>query len=90
MPTRSIKKYQQEKSEKSPRLLDCFSSDRTVLGPGKPAHRLVQCTRSGQVHLSQLGITLVLVTGIACLVLGFWMISTDFEELSKLLFRNDG
>jgi hypothetical protein len=45
---------------------------------------------SGQVHLSQLGITLVLVTGIACLVLGFWVISTDFEELSKLFFRNDG
>ena len=45
---------------------------------------------SGQVHLSQLGITLVLVTGIACLVLGFWIISTDFEELSKLFLRNDG
>jgi hypothetical protein len=30
------------------------------------------------------------VTGIACLVLGFWVISTDFEELSKLFFRNDG
>ncbi len=45
---------------------------------------------SGQVHLSQLGITLVLATGIACLVLGFWIISTDFEELSKLFFRNDG
>ena len=45
---------------------------------------------SGQVHLSQLGITMVLVTGIVCLVLGFSTISTDFEELSKLLFRNDG
>lgn len=45
---------------------------------------------SGQVHLSQLGITLILVTGIACLALGFWIISTDFEELSNLLFRNDG
>src|SRR3989442_11974430 len=33
---------------------------------------------------------MVLVTGIVCLVLGFWIISTDFEELSKLLFRNDG
>src|SRR5712692_5607083 len=33
---------------------------------------------------------MVLVTGIACLVLGFWIISTDFEELSKLFFRNDG
>ncbi len=45
---------------------------------------------SGQVHLSQLGITLVLATGIACLVLGFWIIPTDFEELSQLFFRNDG
>jgi hypothetical protein len=44
----------------------------------------------GQIHLSQIGITLVLVTGIACLVVGFWIIPTDFEELSKLLFRNDG
>ncbi len=33
---------------------------------------------------------MVLVTGIVCLVLGFWIISTDFEELSKLFFRNDG
>jgi hypothetical protein len=45
---------------------------------------------SGQVHLSQLGITLVLVTGITCLVLGLWIISTDLEELSKLFLRNDG
>jgi hypothetical protein len=33
---------------------------------------------------------MVLVTGIVCLVLGFWIISTDFEELSKLFLRNDG
>src|SRR5438445_13440352 len=33
---------------------------------------------------------MVLVTGIACLVLGLWIISTDFEELSKLFLRNDG
>ena len=45
---------------------------------------------SGQIHLSQLVITLVLVTGIICLVLGFWIIPTDFDELSKLLSRNDG
>jgi hypothetical protein len=44
----------------------------------------------GQIHLSQMGITLVLVTGIACLVLGLWIIPTDFEELSKLFLRNDG
>jgi len=37
-----------------------------------------------------MGITLVLATGIACLVLGFWVIPTDFEELSKLFFRTDG
>jgi hypothetical protein len=43
-----------------------------------------------QTHLSQLGITLVLATGIACLVLGFWIVPTDFEELSQLFFRNDG
>jgi hypothetical protein len=43
-----------------------------------------------QVHLSQMGITLVLVTGIACLVVGFWIVSTDFGELSRLFIRNDG
>jgi hypothetical protein len=43
-----------------------------------------------QIHLSQTGITLILVTGIACLVVGFWIIPTDFEELSKLFSRNDG
>jgi hypothetical protein len=37
-----------------------------------------------------MGITLVLVTGIVCLVLGFWIVPTDFEELSKLFFRSDG
>ena len=45
---------------------------------------------SGQVHLSQIGINLILVTGIACLIVGFWKIPTDFEELSKLFVRNDG
>jgi hypothetical protein len=44
----------------------------------------------GQIHLPQIGITLVLVTGIASLVVGFWIIPMDFEELSKLFFRNDG
>jgi uncharacterized protein DUF5658 len=44
----------------------------------------------GQLQLSQMGITLILVTGIACLVLGFWIIPTDFAELSKLFLRNDG
>jgi Domain of unknown function (DUF5658) len=43
-----------------------------------------------QIELSQMGIPLVLITGIVCLALGFWIIPTDFKELSKLLFRNDG
>jgi len=37
-----------------------------------------------------MGLTLVLVTGIACLVVGLWIIPTDFQELYKLFFRNDG
>jgi hypothetical protein len=45
---------------------------------------------AAQIHLSQTGITLILVTGIACLVVGFWIIPTDVEELSKLFSRNDG
>ncbi len=43
-----------------------------------------------QIRLSQMGITLILVTGIAGLVVGFWIVPTDLEELSKLFFRNDG
>jgi hypothetical protein len=43
-----------------------------------------------QIHLSQMGLTLVLVTGIACLVLGLWIIPTDLEELCRLFSRNDG
>ena len=43
-----------------------------------------------EIHLSQMGLTLVLVTGIACLVVGLWIIPTDFQELYKLFFRNDG
>ena len=43
-----------------------------------------------QIHLSQMGLTLVLVTGIACLVFGLWIIPTDLEELSNLFSRNDG
>jgi uncharacterized protein DUF5658 len=43
-----------------------------------------------QVHLSQMGTTLILVTGIACLVLGFWIVPIDFGALSRLFFRNDG
>src|SRR5437879_12654314 len=37
-----------------------------------------------------MGLTLVLVTGIACLVVGLWIIPTDFQELYKLFSRNDG
>lgn len=43
-----------------------------------------------QIHLSQLGVTLVLVTGLVCLVLGLWIIPTDLEQLSELFSRNDG
>lgn len=43
-----------------------------------------------QIHLSQLGLTLILVTGIACLAFGLWIIPADLEELSKLVSRNDG
>lgn len=43
-----------------------------------------------QISLSQTGLTLVLITGIACLVLGLWIIPTDFEELSNLFSRKDG
>jgi len=44
----------------------------------------------GQIRLSQMGLTLILLTGIACLVLGLWIIPADLEELAKLLSRNDG
>jgi hypothetical protein len=37
-----------------------------------------------------MGITLVLATGIACLVIGFWIIPTDFAELSQLFLKDDG
>lgn len=44
----------------------------------------------GQIHLSQTGINLILVAGIASLVLGLWIIPTDLEELSRFFARNDG
>ena len=43
-----------------------------------------------QIHLSQIGLTLVLITGIACLVVGLWIIPADLQELYKLFSRNDG
>jgi len=43
-----------------------------------------------EIHLSPMGLTLVLITGIACLVVGLWIIPTDFQELYKLFSRNDG
>ncbi|TMI34618.1 hypothetical protein E6H27_01335 [Candidatus Bathyarchaeota archaeon] len=43
-----------------------------------------------EIHLSQMGLTLVLITGIACLVVGLWIIPTDFQELYNLFSRNDG
>jgi len=43
-----------------------------------------------QVHLSQLGLTVILITGIACLAVGLWIIPTDLQELNRLFSRNDG
>jgi len=43
-----------------------------------------------QIQLSQIGLTLILITGIACLVVGLWIIPTDLQELYKLFSRNDG
>jgi len=37
-----------------------------------------------------MGLALVLITGIACLVLGLWIIPLDLEELAKLFSRSDG
>ncbi len=37
-----------------------------------------------------MGLTLVLITGIACLVVGLWIIPTDLQEIHKLFSRNDG
>ena len=42
-----------------------------------------------QIHLSQLGITMILVTGICCLVLGLWIIPNDLASLYKLFSRSD-
>jgi hypothetical protein len=35
-------------------------------------------------------LTLVLITGIACLVVGLWIIPADLQELYKLFSRDDG
>jgi hypothetical protein len=35
-------------------------------------------------------LTFVLITGIACLVTGLWIIPTDLQELYNLFSRNDG
>jgi len=37
-----------------------------------------------------MGLTLILITGIACLVVGLWIIPIDVQELYKLFSRNDG
>ena len=37
-----------------------------------------------------MGLTLVLITGIACLVVGLWIIPTDLRELYNLFSRSDG
>jgi hypothetical protein len=43
-----------------------------------------------QIQLSQLGLTIILVTGISCLVLGLWIIPNDFASLYELFSRSDG
>jgi len=43
-----------------------------------------------QINLSQMGLTAVLITGVACLVLGLWIIPIDLEQLSELFSRSDG
>lgn len=43
-----------------------------------------------QIRLSQLGIAIILVTGICCLVLGLWTIPKDFANLYELFSRSDG
>jgi uncharacterized protein DUF5658 len=37
-----------------------------------------------------MGLTLVLITGITCLVSGLWIIPIDFDELARLFSRSDG
>jgi hypothetical protein len=37
-----------------------------------------------------MGLTLVLITGIACLVLGLWVIPIDLEDFARLFSRSDG
>lgn len=43
-----------------------------------------------QIQLSQPGLTMILVTGICCLVLGFWIVPKDLASLYRLFSRSDG
>ena len=43
-----------------------------------------------EIQLSQLGLTMILVTGICCLVLGLWIIPSDLASLYELFSRGDG
>ena len=43
-----------------------------------------------QIRLSQLGLTMILVIGICCLVLGLWIIPNDLASLYRLFSRSDG
>jgi len=43
-----------------------------------------------QIHLSQLGVTIIQVVGIACLVIGLWVVHLDLEKLRRLFSRSDG
>ena len=43
-----------------------------------------------EIQLSQIGLTMILVTGVCCLVLGLWIIPSDLASLYKLFSRSDG
>lgn len=43
-----------------------------------------------EIQLSQIGLTMILVTGVCCLVLGLWIIPSDLASLYELFSRSDG
>lgn len=43
-----------------------------------------------QVRLTQIGLTIILATGISCLVVGLWIIPKDLSMLYELFSRDDG
>jgi hypothetical protein len=43
-----------------------------------------------QIHLTQTGLTMILVAGITCLVFGFWIIPRDLQEIQRFFAQDDG